>query len=363
MVVTRSTTTAAPKPATAPKPAIFEPGSSRPAKTVTFKSGTKFRKKRSKRPISCPRPPKRIKREPSVTPPASPDLPVPSYQDEYNTKEDDPCGIRLFGQDSFIKEDDALREQFMLEFYQAYPHNRGATLCLSHFYQLAEHWYRRHVPTAEAQLDEVFADAAEDIDFGKPGYVPDFSQVMLPVDERTWMVKSLQDFRDDLCDGILEAKVRLLQDTCRAFWLHSDYPAKCEIVEDQPLSCSLCPEPDDVYIPLEHMSTVPPKLRIMAACRENQDRHVLECGHQFPVLILGGDRPDRIECEECPRTQPVKDGGRMPHRFALKVADAQIPVQVRPARMPINSRAGHVDVGGLHFLVDDCTDRTMVKFR
>ncbi|KAL2682613.1 hypothetical protein Neosp_007065 [[Neocosmospora] mangrovei] len=319
-------------------------------------------RKRSSSEAQDQKPAKKIKseRKPLVaSPPESSQW--STSDDTLDFKEDEHSTIKSFGQDTFMSQWEADGSEDMLEFYLAYPHNRNATLCEYHFLQLSEKWYERRKPGVESALEKMFETS-----FGCRDS-PDFSPFGLPIDEDTWDLKTLNEFMGDLSRQIEQAKLRLDEEHNRISFTTSHTPI-CEVgPRDEHLRCTLCPEDDEKLMPVEHMSLVPEECDAEVANwvqerREQWEQDVLTCGHISPIMILGGKNPDILECKECGHTQEA-DSDACPAYYELRIASIRIPVEVSPSHMAMNSRLGHGDVGGIHFVVDICTGNTLIKFR
>lgn len=333
------------------------PGLESNTTTSTLKS-----RKRSSSEAQDQKPTKKIKskRKPLVASP--PETSQWSNSDDtLDFKEDEQSTIKSFGQDTFMSQWEADESEDMLEFYLAYPHNRNATLCEYHFLQLSEKWYERRKPGVESALEKMFETS-----FGCRDS-PDFSPFGLPIDEDTWDLKTLNEFMGDLSRQIEQAKLRLDQEHNRISFTTAHTPI-CEVgPRDEHLRCTLCPEDDEKLMPVEHMSLVPEECdaavtKWVQERREQWEQDVLTCGHTSPIMILGGKNPDILECEECGHTQQA-DSDACPAKYELRIASIRIPVEVSPSHMAMNSRLGHGDVGGIHFVVDICTGNTLIKFR
>ncbi|WAO90948.1 Hypothetical protein NCS54_00839600 [Fusarium falciforme] len=282
--------------------------------------------------------------------------------DALDFEEDVHSTVKSFGQDTFMSQWEADESEDMLEFYLAYPHNRNATLCEYHFLQLSEKWYERRKPGVESALEKMFETS-----FGCRDS-PDFSPLGLPIDQDTWDLKTLNEFMRDLSRQIEQAKLRLDQEHNRISFTTAHTPI-CEVgPRDKHLKCTLCPEDDEKPVPVEHMSVVPEECDAEIAKwvqerKEQWEQDILACGHTSPIMILGGGKnPDILECEECGHTQPA-DSDACPSKYELRIATIRVPVEVSPSHMAMNSRLGHGDVGGIHFVVDICTGNTLIKFR
>ncbi|KAM0561561.1 hypothetical protein ACHAPJ_003445 [Fusarium lateritium] len=301
------------------------------------------------------------------------------YVEEVQVSEDEDqeepvFGIKSFGQDITSPADwSDIGRHNSLEYFQAYPHDRDSTLCVRHFLRLADGWYIRRKPMVQAQLRAMLKDGVTS--------KPDFSDLSLPIDEDTWSVPSLQSFKDKLSREISNAQNRVEKEHDRVLHLTHVTPA-CELSnEDQPLmKCALCPDNTfdsgsdeestmsytDKRVEFGHYPSewTDEVLRDMyTELRERRAVNILKCGHKSPIMILGGEGGDVVECEDCPHTQPASKSCWKPYKHALRIAGVRIPVEVTPARVAMNSKVGHVSVGGLHFIVDDCSDEPLIKFR
>ncbi|KAF4994834.1 hypothetical protein FDECE_12982 [Fusarium decemcellulare] len=378
MVFTRSqqkaaaTSSAAPNTNTPKRRQQTRPGRLQPATPPT----TPLKRKRSKSSAQKSRPTKRPKKlkatvpapsTPAATPPQFPEL-VTASDDVSETEEDTFFESKSFGQDTFVSEWEAFELLNKLEFLQAYPHNRGSTLCAYHFLQRAETWYLRRKPAAKKELNRIYKN-------GVP-YDFNFSHLTLPVDEKTWQLKTLQEFKDDLVREIGAATYRLGREQSRVISITGHTPA-CEVgPRDEPMNCCLCADGPETWSSAEALESIPAQHRSVAPegvdesienwtriRRKVNESDILGCGHESPIMILGGDYGDVVECEVCSHTQSVHARYCKPRKFALRIAGIRIPVDVSPSRMAMDSRVGHASVGGLHFIVDNCSGKEMIKFR
>ncbi|UPL04247.1 hypothetical protein LCI18_015181 [Fusarium solani-melongenae] len=355
---------------TSPSSPLSKPGSSfsepnSPDQDSNTTTSAKNSSKRSSPEAQDQKPAKKIKseRKPLVASPPETSQ-WRTSDDALDSEEDIHSTIKSFGQDTFMSKGKADKSKGKLDFYLGYPHNRNATLCEDHFLDLSEKWYERRKPGVQSDLEKMF----------KPSFnyrdSPDFSQLGLPIDEDTWDLKTLDEFKGDLSRQIEQAKLRLDQEHNRISFTTAHTPI-CEVgPKDEHLRCDLCPEDGEKPVPVEHMSVVPEECDAEIAKwveerREQWEQDVLTCGHTSPIMILGGGRnPDILECEECGHTQPAKSDA-CPSKYELRIATIRIPVEVSPSpsHMAMNSRLGHGDVGGIHFVVDICTGKTLIKFR
>ncbi|KAM0253832.1 hypothetical protein ACHAP5_000411 [Fusarium lateritium] len=297
----------------------------------------------------------------------SPQSPVGSdYEDDQEDEEESDFRINSFGQDTFAKKWPEAAAEKELEYFQAYPHDRNATLCAKHFLELAESWYFRRKPLVSEQLRARLK--------GNMSPKPDFSGLALPIDENTWAIKTLEAFMDELREKIDEASHRMLEERMRVAALTLTYPL-CELGnKENPMRCARCPH--EFYEDSPEDTT----RRAIPHCRPGQlwenepnssfDRKdhlvkkILKCGHKSPTLILGGDSENYIKCDDCFSTQndcvmPIL----RPWNSAIMIAGTRFPVTVTPASMSMNSQLGHVDVGGLRIVVDACRGTNLIKFR
>ncbi|KAH6969041.1 hypothetical protein HG530_005957 [Fusarium avenaceum] len=287
-----------------------------------------------------------------------------TIEEEYEEELD--FGIKSFGQDTFAKNWSEAEAEKDLEYFQAYPHDRDATLCVDHFLELAESWYFRRKPLVSEQLRARLK--------GNISSKPDFSGLALPIDENTWTIKTLEAFMDELGKKIEDASSRMHKEKMRVVGLTLSYPL-CELGNrENPMKCAKCPKE------FVEDSTDDTTRRALPHCRPGRlwehepivsfdlkDRlmkKLLNCGHESPTLILGGDSENYVECSDCFSTQ--RDCGisfLRPWNSVLKIAGTRFPVATTPASMSMNSQLGHVDVGGLHIAVDACAGVRLIKFR
>ncbi|KAF4979062.1 hypothetical protein FZEAL_4672 [Fusarium zealandicum] len=367
MVTTRSKTRGA---VAALKSPISNPKSLSPCPQPTRLPATRSKQKRSKPVLQSPRPTKKAKLSKQIVD-ATP-LPLTPISVVHDDSEDDIdeegfCGMKTFGQDTAISYDQAIEEMHNLEFYQAYPHNRAANLCRWHFGDLLVGWYHRCLPAAQQQLDEILK--------GDLSCELDFSHLAIPVDQDTGELMELEDFCDLVLNEITNAQIRMRVEEIRVITCSSHVPV-CEIIKDEYVQCFICAEepeqhrkwPHYDFIPLQHTSKISKKsheayMKLRTKFEEDSCCR-LGCGHDSAVIVLGGDNGDVAECEECPHLELASKACQCKSRkYAVRVAGTRIPVEVGPARMAMDSRYGHVDVGGIHLLVDACASGHLVKFR
>jgi DNA-directed RNA polymerase subunit RPC12/RpoP len=82
----------------------------------------------------------------------------------------------------------------------------------------------------------------------------------------------------------------------------------------------------------------------------------IRCEHETSVTILGTDKKSSYtECEDCGHKREVSLNRPSTRKYAIEVGGVRFPVKVAPAnRMTMNSRVMHIDVGGIHIVVDHC---------
>ncbi|KAF5634838.1 hypothetical protein F52700_5670 [Fusarium sp. NRRL 52700] len=308
--------------------------------------------------------------EEDYEPPQSP-TPTGSGVVEDETSEDEDeepsqLGPKSFQCGSFIKSWEEIGQHRNFEFFQAYPHDEFSTLCMEHFVQLAESWYSRRKPMVNRQVQEIVRAGLTQ--------KPDFSKLVLPVCDETWTVKSLEDFTTELRHRINDATNRVMLNHRQILDVTGERPI-CELGnQDYPLECSLCTNyalpSKGKYIEVDkahcRMDDPPYDLNPYYATLEKASSPVPDCCHEKALTILMGDKgKDYMECEECCYSQALpKHPLRRPKTYAIKVAGVRIPVKVRPERLCLNSKLGHVDVGGIHVIVDYCAGgQRMIKFR
>ncbi|KAF9771091.1 hypothetical protein IL306_011309 [Fusarium sp. DS 682] len=274
-------------------------------------------------------------------------------------------GPKAFQQDSFSRSWEEIGLQQNLEFFQAYPHDEFSTLCVGHFMELAESWYSRRKPMVNYQVQKMV----------RAGWSckPDFSKFALPVCDKTRTVKNLQSFKVDLHKAINNASSRVKLNHKKILQATGNRPM-CELGnQDHPLKCALCTnyelpcKGDYVEVDKSHcrMDIPPCNLDSFDAELEKALRPIPYCCHRKPLTILGGGKcQDYMECEQCSYVQELPQPPlQEPKEYAVKVAGTRIPVKIHPKRQYLNSKLGHADVGGIHFIVDHCVDKLMIKFR
>ncbi|KAF4458169.1 hypothetical protein F53441_20 [Fusarium austroafricanum] len=251
-----------------------------------------------------------------------------------------------------------------LEYFQAYPHDVFSTLCVDHFMQLAETWYVRRKPMVNAQLQSMIQRGVTS--------KPDFSHMALPICDEEWAIKNMSDFKSELRKGINDAKLRIENNKSRNatynFGRHI-----CELGnQDKPLKCAFCSNYDRHNIkgrfPQAHCRSDTPTQNIdwfgigeqFANCTKKPD-----CGHETGVTVLGGGQgKDYMGCDDCSHVQYLPSAPLFrPRKYAVEVAGVRIPVEMFPARLALDPKLGHVDVGGIHIIVDNCAGEPLIKFR
>ncbi|TVY67295.1 hypothetical protein Focb16_v010236 [Fusarium oxysporum f. sp. cubense] len=303
-------------------------------------------------------------------PPQSPTPAGSGAVEEVETSEDEEekvskLGPKSFQCESFTKSWEEIGQQRDFEFFQAYPHDEFSTLCVEHFMQLAERWYSRRKSMVNHQVQKIVRAGLT--------HKPDFPKLALPVCDETWTVKSLQDFKVELHKGISDASDRVKLNHIQTLEATGERPI-CELGnQDRPLKCSLCTNYElpckGKYIEVDkahcRMDIPPYVLNPFYTTLEKASRPVPDCCHPKALTILMGDKgKDYMECEKCCYSQALPQHPlQRPKEYAIKVAGIRIPVKVRPERLCLNSKLGHVDVGGIHIIVDHCVGGPMIKFR
>jgi hypothetical protein len=303
-------------------------------------------------------------------PPQSPTPAGSGAIEEQETSDDEEEKVsklrpKTFQCGSFTKSWAEIGQERNFEFFQAYPHDEFSTLCVGHFMQLAENWYSRRKSMVNNQVQEIIR--------GGLTQKPDFSKLALPVCDETWTVKSLQDFKVDLHNAINDASSRVRFNHKQTLQATGKRPI-CELGnQEHPLKCPLCTnyelpcKGNYVEVDKAHCRTdIPPYFPdSFDAELEKASRPIPDCCHQKALMILGGDKGrDYMECEECCYSQELPQNPlQMPKEFAIRVAGNRIPVKVRPERLYLNSKLGHVDVSGIHIIVDHCVGEPMIKFQ
>lgn len=331
----------------------------------------KLRRKDST-PLASPRPqapdwlPELIA-EPDPDLPSPPQTPAGSDietdgEDESSDIEDPTSEPKLFAQNFEAKDWSLVSGRESLEFFQAFPHDKHSTLCVPHLLSLAKEWYWRRKPTVNAQLNLMLQDGVRS--------KPDFSDLALPICEDTWTIKDVESFKEELDEKITAAATAADREYCRLTLL-TRHPPVCEIFETRAhVRCALCARSQDLTPPpfyphVPHFNMPNNFLDGMIQRRNDEVVRILRCGHETPIMILGTSEEDSYtECEECGHQQEVELGLFLPLKHAIKIPGARIPVEVAPSRsMELNSKFMHVDVGGIHIVVDHCTGEPLIRFR
>ncbi|KAM0352448.1 hypothetical protein ACHAPU_002115 [Fusarium lateritium] len=281
------------------------------------------------------------------------------YEEEPNFQ------VKSFGQDTFSKGWSETGVDGSLEYFQAYPHDRTSTLCESHFLKLAKSWYARRLPMVSEQLHKILKNNMS------PN--PDFSDLALPINKDTWNIMTFDEFRSELIRKMKDAMRRMNEDRMRIFTLTFSR-CLCELgCRESQMKCSQCPPSDhgedsignavERTHPTGSKEQLEHYTELLLSIRHRHAANLLSCGHDSPTLILGGESEDYVECDECfcIQSAPEKSDLR-PLKMAVKIAGTRIPVEITPPSMSVNSKLGHVSVGGLHIVVDNC-GKPMVKFR
>ncbi|KAF4337368.1 integral membrane protein PTH11 [Fusarium beomiforme] len=274
-------------------------------------------------------------------------------------------GPKTFQQDSFTTSWEEIGLQQNLEFFQAFPHDEFSTLCINHFMELAESWYSRRKPMVNYQVQKMVRD--------RLNRKPDFSKFALPVCQESWTVKNPQDFSLDLHEAINKASDEVKLNYKQILRATGKRPI-CELGNQSwPLKCALCTNHElprkGKYADIDqahcHMDVPPYDLDSFDAELQKALSPIPHCCHRKALTILGGSKSqDYLECEQCSYVQELPlPPLQTPKEFAVKVAGTLIPVKIRPERQYLNSKLGHVDVSGIHIIVDHCAGESMIKFR
>ncbi|KAH7192666.1 uncharacterized protein B0J16DRAFT_380553 [Fusarium flagelliforme] len=269
---------------------------------------------------------------------------------------------KLFAQNFEAKDWSDASGRAGLEFFQAFPHDKHSTLCVRHLLLLAEEWYWKRKPTVNAQLNSMLKDGVRS--------KPDFSDLALPIREDTWTIKDVDSFKDDLANKISKAAKASDKEYGRLSLL-TGHPPVCEIFDARAhVRCAWCARSQDLTPPPfyphdTHFNMPNIFLGGMIQRKNDQVVKILQCGHETPITILGADEESAYtECEECGHQQEAEPGLFRPWKHAIKVSGARIPVEVAPSEsMRMNSKFMHVDVGGIHIVVDHCTSEPLIRFR
>ncbi|KAF5678285.1 hypothetical protein FHETE_1259 [Fusarium heterosporum] len=273
--------------------------------------------------------------------------------------------VKSFGQDSFSKGWSETGVDSNLEYFQAYPHDRTSTLCESHFLKLVKSWYARRLPMVSEQLRNILKINMS------PN--PDFSDLALPINKDTWSIMTFEEFKSELVRKMKDAMHRMNEDRTRTFALtFSQYLCELGCMEGQ-VKCSRCALGDhsedsadnctDPAHPPCSSEQLERHTDLLLSIRHQHAANILHCGHDSPTLILGGESEDYVECDDCFYIQSAPERSDLrPLNIAVKIAGTRIPVEIAPSSMSVNSKLGHVSVGGLHIIVDNC-GKLMIKFR
>ncbi|KAF5000722.1 hypothetical protein FGRMN_1563 [Fusarium graminum] len=284
-------------------------------------------------------------------------------EEEYEEEPD--FHVKSFGQDTFSKGWSKTEVDRNLEYFQAYPHDRASTLCESHFLKLAKSWYARRLPMVSEQLHNILKLNMS------PN--PDFSDLALPINKDTWNIMTFEEFKSELVRKMKDAMRRMNEDRTRILALtFSQYLCELGCRENQ-MKCSQCAPGDhsedstgnsvDPTHPPCSTEQLERYTGVLLSIRSRHAASILHCGHDSPTLILRGESGDYVECDDCFYIQNAPEKSDMkPLNIAVKIAGTRISVEIAPASMSVNSKLGHISVGGLHIVVDNCGE-PMVKFR
>ncbi|CAF3436411.1 unnamed protein product [Fusarium graminearum] len=371
MAVTRSMTAMHSTPkSTGPSPA----GPSSPTTSI-----------RSKSPLQTPKPPAApLKRKRKRSRDAN-DSPVPlklrkeetapqetSYPQssagsdatavEADESEDEQCPPffpKLFEQDATARDWSKEGRHETLKYFQAFPHDRDSTLCVEHFLILAEKWYWERKPTVSSQLNAMPRDTTSK---------SDLSNLALPICEETWTVKDVQSFKDELSGKISQTRIEYIMEYYRVARLTGHRP-KCEIFDATSGTAfySMCAKSPDFkasdysthnsWFDMQASEVFKVKAEKMVGSRRS-------CPHERPITILGtDDGVSYTECEDCRYRQKALSSQIQTTKHAIDIAGVRFPVSIAPAKpMTMNSKVVHIDVGGIHVVVDHCKS-PLIRFR
>ncbi|QPC77047.1 hypothetical protein HYE68_007799 [Fusarium pseudograminearum] len=364
MAVTRSMTVIHSTPkSTDPAPA----GPSSPTTSIRSKSplqtpkppAAPLKRKRSRDVNDSPIPLKLIKKE--ETEPQETSCPQSfAGSDGSEDEQCPPFSSKLFKQDPMARDWSKEGRHETLKYFQAFPHDRGSTLCVEHFLILAEKWYWERKPTVNSQLNAMPRDTTSK---------SDLSNLALPICEETWTVKDVQSFKDELSGKISQTRVEYIMEYYRVARLTGHRP-KCEIfdVTSGTAFCSMCAKfPDfkasdysthNSWFDMQASEVFKVKAEKMVDSRRSC------CPHERPITILGADDGfPYTECEDCRYRQKAFSSQIHTTKHAIDIAGVRFPVNIAPAKpMTMNSKVVHIDVGGIHVVVDHCKS-PLIRFR
>jgi hypothetical protein len=282
--------------------------------------------------------------------------------DESEDEQDPVFGPKLFRQNLTEKDWSDTGRHKSLEYFQAFPHDQDSTLCGRHFIYLAEKWYWQRKPTVHAQLNAMLKGIRAK---------PDFSGLALPICEDTWTIKDFLSFMGELREKIIDSYHLFYNERLRVEKL-TGHPPICEIFDaiSASVHCSICVQSPGFESPAYYAHELESllssdrakhKTKLLSKLRSR----LLKCGHKTPITILERDEEScYTECEDCGLKQKVTLGLEVPGKYAIKIAGVRFPVEVAPANpMTMSSKPMHVDVGGVHIVVDHCTEGILIKFR
>ncbi|KOS16765.1 hypothetical protein ESCO_004657 [Escovopsis weberi] len=254
---------------------------------------------------------------PSPPPPPSPPSPAMTL------------AMGHFYESHLVRRAPSFKDLCQLEFYQVFPHDSASTLCLQHFLQLAEPWFRRrggYPETATRRLARRFPHGRLGVRHAQDAGARDAQAMALVAQREPWRLRPVEELMEDLKEEVLAAEQHLRYDRRACVRRHARAP-DCGVGDPLRLVCAFCtavrwPKARDVYGKMELLRR---RGGGHGAFREEDEAH-----------LEGG-----------PAEAAAKEAAR-------RRAGARPPM--------LDATHAYRSVGGLHFLVDACDGRVMIKF-
>ncbi|KAL6921420.1 hypothetical protein FSST1_005446 [Fusarium sambucinum] len=278
---------------------------------------------------------------------------------------------KLFKHDVVAKDASDANQHTDVEYFQAFPHDPQSTLCVEHFLSLAEKWYWNRKPTVHSQLAAIPRDTTT---------VPDFSNLALPVCEETWTIKDFQSFKDELSEKITNTtKSAYIREYYRVAHLTGCKP-RCEIFDTSAVACcSMCAQSPDFQPPADGTHDTFWDMQSFEDFMANDDRMIREttdeCKSPVPVIPQGLDEEMKDEYKTFLLTQGIDlESPRIKcdHETSVTILgtddsyteceDCGRRRRVSSSRLRTRNKVMHIDVGGIHIVVDHCK-APLIRFR
>ncbi|RGP75811.1 histone-lysine n- h3 lysine-79 specific [Fusarium longipes] len=286
--------------------------------------------------------------------------------DEPDVEQDPVFGPKLFRQAPTAKDWSDIGRHKSLEYFQAFPHDQHSTLCPDHFLSLVDKWYWQRKPTVDAQLNAMTEGRLSEYYY---------SDLALPLHANSHTVMDAKSFKARLKNEIRKTYMSFVHEFNRAYSV-TGYEPSCEIFDKASslACCTTCAQSPGYQLPMTHTHEdaswgAPEYPGWHKRCKRDRNRMIstlLKCCHYNPITILGTDEATSYtECEDCGHRQDAELGENRPWKQAIEIAGVRFPVEVVPkGPMAVNSKCMHVDLGGIHIVVDWLAGNSpLIKFR